>query len=415
MTLLEKLDIYIARLLMVSIFLPERVQIFTAIAISAWFLFRSLFLRLWPIPSHLLSALIPGSIYVAYVIAAFFTPPAFRADALVFCERKAALLALPLGTALIAPRFRTLLRQQLPWFAFATLAMILFANAAFMVALLQHALPSPLSHVQYRQFIEDLTHVHPTYFGMYLCFTIAILLTTPIIPGGIWAKRLGIYIALVALLAIFPKSPIIALIVIAAHYAVAARISLRQVGKASLVVVALIALAYVFIPFFRQRASEMTGLLHRNNAQNITANSVNMRKLIWQTDQQLVQHYWLTGTGPGRILQRLHERYFFHSIYRGYFVGYFDPHNQYFFEWICFGIAGLLLLAAILAIQFRQAIRHADTIYLYLLIIFAVTFFTESLLERQQGVVFYAIFTAIFFLSATAPASKVGSTSPATT
>ncbi len=141
----------------------------------------------------------------------------------------------------------------------------------------------------------------------------------------------------------------------------------------------------------------MLGLLHSNNAGNITDNSVNIRKLIWATDTNMLEHYWLTGIGPGRMLDLLHYRYFFHSIYSGYWLGYFDPHNQYLYDWLTFGIIGIVLLLVVLFVQFRRAIVFKNRLYLYLLIIISVTFFTESLLARQLGVLFYSAFTSLLF------------------
>ncbi len=163
--------------------------------------------------------------------------------------------------------------------------------------------------------------------------------------------------------------------------------------------VAIVTGAYFFIPFFRQRAAEMLGLFRADTNANITQNSVNVRKLIFNTDASMLKHYWLTGTGPGRLLEALNQRYFFHSLYRGYWVGYFDPHNQFFYDWLSFGIAGILLLIIVLLVQYRNAILSRNHVYLYLLITLTVTFFTESLLARQQGLLFYSIFTSLFFFS----------------
>jgi hypothetical protein len=58
------------------------------------------------------------------------------------------------------------------------------------------------------------------------------------------------------------------------------------------------------------------------------------------------------------------------------------------------------MLVLVLVVHFRKAIVSADKIYLYLLITIAITFFTESLLARQQGVLFYSIFTSLFFFAA---------------
>lgn len=114
-------------------------------------------------------------------------------------------------------------------------------------------------------------------------------------------------------------------------------------------------------------------------------------------DTSLIKANWLTGVGPGGVIHMLHERYFFFSLANHFNVGYYDPHNEYFYVWLCFGIVGIVLFLVILAIQFARSIVRKDHLYTYLLIILAVTFCTETVLSRQMGVLFYSVFTSFFF------------------
>jgi hypothetical protein len=106
------------------------------------------------------------------------------------------------------------------------------------------------------------------------------------------------------------------------------------------------------------------------------------------------------------MLISLKEKYFFYSLSHNFNIGYFDPHSQYFWEWLCFGILGVGLLVAILLVHFAKAIRSKDHLYLYLMILLSITFATESFLSRQQGVVFYALFTSLFFFANSRPSKR---------
>ena len=130
------------------------------------------------------------------------------------------------------------------------------------------------------------------------------------------------------------------------------------------------------------------------------------RQMIWKTETDLLKQHWLTGVGPGRILHTLNERYFFYSVYHNLPVGYFDPHDQYISDWLSFGIVGILLLMATLIVHFVKALKAKNNLYLYLLVIFAVTFFTETALSRQKGIIFFAVFTSLFFFYSQRPANQ---------
>ena len=67
--------------------------------------------------------------------------------------------------------------------------------------------------------------------------------------------------------------------------------------------------------------------------------------------------------------------------------------------WLSFGIIGILVLVFVLGIHYATALRAKDHRYIYLLVILSVTFFTETILSRQIGVLFYAVFTSLFFFS----------------
>lgn len=402
-----KADIIAARFMLMCLFMPAHLQVYAAIGAAAWFTGRTIQAGVRPQRSALWLAFLLGGGYLFYVVAVPLSPASARRAAAALCERRAAYLLMPFLFAIMAPRFRAVLRGQLMYFVYGTLITCVVVNLAYLYHhFIAHDAAGQLSHVVYRVMIERFTGIHPTYLSMYLCFSICILLS-----AGAGSSRRGqvlhylfLYLMLAFMLAMFAKSPLIALAIIAVHYAFLHRRQLHQFGWAFAGLGGVVAAASYFVPFVRQRAAEILGLFGGGTSAQITDNSVNVRKLLFSTDMAMLRHYWLTGTGPGRLLDRLHQRYFFHSIYRGYWVGYFDPHSQYFYEWLSLGLAGIVYLLVVLAVQFRRAVLSRQHIYLYLLVMLVVVFFTESLLARQQGVLFYAIFTSLLFFSTPPPA-----------
>ncbi|MCW3120955.1 MAG: hypothetical protein JWQ38_447 [Flavipsychrobacter sp.] len=402
MNKIDNIDKFAARVLMVSFFIPGRLQVFITAAACFYFVFRTIGTKKWSPRSNYLWALFLGSGFLIYLLAVPFTPHEYRKELLHICERMEALLLMPLVFAIIGNSFRSLIVGELIYFVYGCFVSCMVANADFICHYLRSDSGThPLSHVLYRMYFEAVCGIHPTYMSMYICFSVCILLGTSVfnVRGGNIIKYLLLYSMLVLLLSLLAKSPLLAIIIILIH---ASWLNRKTIGQYKTLIVgglfAVIASGFA-VPFFRQRMLEIVHFVQGGNGSATADNSLGERTLIFNTDMDMLRHYWLTGVGPGRVLTMLRERYFFHSITSQRFVGYFDPHNQYFAVWLSFGILGLGLFVGIIATHFIKAIKTQNYLYLYLLIILAVTFITESVLYRQQGVVFYAVFTSLFFYS----------------
>ncbi len=402
MNRLKKIDVLLARLLMLCLFLPPHLQVYVAIGACSYFVFRTLSVKQYSPYTYYLWALLLGGGYLLYWLAAPLTPESYRRFVFTLCERKAAYFLLPFVFAITAPDFRKLIQSQLIFFAIGSFIVCMAGNIDFLYHhLIIEKSANALSHVHYRIIFERFTGIHPTYMSLYLCFSICIILTNTIGTTRLqrWFRMGFVYLLLVFVLALFAKAPILGLVLVGMLLLIENRKSLYSLRWVGASLFAVLIGAYAFVPFFRQRATEVLGVFESGKHEQITDNSVHIRQLIWQTDMDLLTRCWLTGVGPGRVLDLLHQRYFFHSIYRGYWVGNFDPHSQYFYDWLSFGVVGIGLLLIVMIMQFRRAILSQDKLYLFLMILISVVFFTESLLSRQQGVLFYSIFTSLFFFS----------------
>ena len=397
------IDKIATRLLLLSFFFPQKMQGLIVMVAGLYFVVRTVRSKEPVAGSNYFQAFVISSFYLLYLLAVPLTPHEYRPFLSLLCQRKASLLLMPLVFAITAQSFRKLIVGELIYFVYGCFVACVIGNLDFVYHMWISKEPAHvLSHVTYRIMFETCTGIHPTYMGMFLAFSICITLLAGPFKG--LAKYMVVYLLLIFLLALLAKSPIIALLLIFIHYAYINRRALYRYKIALLAFFAALVAACFFIPFIGQRLREVLQFAGVGKPGNVADNSVYVRKLIWNVDTDLLKHYWLTGIGPGRVLQVLHERYFFYSIANRFPVGYFDPHNEYFSEWLSFGLLGIVLFVVVLVLHFSKALRAKNYLYLYLLLILTVTFSTETLLSRQEGVLFYAIFTSLFFFCRRQPA-----------
>ena len=332
-----------------------------------------------------------------YLSSVPYTGEAYRKVVLKLCEYRLSYFLLPLIFAIIGLRFKQLIINELSYFVYGCFGICLLTNVSF--ALKYAVAPGSLGgvgHVIYRTYFEDFSGLHPTYISLYIVLALGFLL----IHGNAMSKyfKYILFITLIGfLLPLLAKAPLIALVLIFMHQSWIRRKYLWNYKWVFLGLGILLLGSYLFVPFVSQRIQEMTQMQTGKAGGNITDNSINVRKMIFNVDTTMLKHYWLCGTGTGRLMHILGEKYFFYSLQSGYYIGVYDPHNEYFYQWLSFGIAGILVLLATLYIHFRMSFVTKNFLYQYLLISICITFFTESLLATQHGIIFYSFFTSLFF------------------
>ncbi|MCD6011979.1 MAG: hypothetical protein K0Q79_1841 [Flavipsychrobacter sp.] len=388
-------DKYIARLLMLSFFLPMKWQVWATMAAGVYFIIRTVQLKYAAPKQNYLWALLLGSTFLLFLLAIPFTPAEYARVARKAVEHRVTLLFMPVLFAAISPMLRQTIMKQLMYFVYGCLIICAAANASFVYHLLTDENAAALTHMAYRASMHFFMDIHPTYLSMYLCVSICIMLQVHKLEIQVRPVLLNVllYISFLFLVALGAKTPILAMLLILVHFAWAHRRVLRTYTVLFIGLIAVAVLAYAFIPFIGQRMNEMITLLSSSSKASLTDNSVAARKAIWDIDVELVKQHWLTGVGPGRISAVMEAG----SHEKALPVIYEDPHNEYVYEWLCFGIAGILIFGIALILQIWRAIRFKERLNLYLLVVFCVTFFTESVLSLQRGIMLFAIFTSLLF------------------
>ena len=404
---ISQIDKYAAKALMVSFFLPMQLQPLVAFAMCFYFIYRTFRSKERPPVTNYVWALFLGAIYIMYVLAIPFTPAKYSEVLSKLCEYRLSYLLLPIVFASISPQKIHIILGELAWFVYCCFVVCVATNLAFVACLLtkssfflQFGMPPggfrDVSHVTYRIFFEVFTGHHPTYISMYLVFAISVLL----LKGERMNRKLKyalFYSMLIFLLPLLAKSPLVALMLIFMHTAWLRRKSLMQYKWMFAGVLLVLVLSYLFVPFVSQRVNEMGGFSNTSVTKDVTDNSIHERKMILSVDLGMLKQYWISGAGPGKLMYLLKIRYFFYSIYYGRNISSFDPHNEYLYQWLSFGLIGIILFAGALLTHLFTSIRKRNHLYLYFLMIVMITFFTESVLTVQHGIIFYSFFASLFF------------------
>jgi len=398
MNKIKLIDTYIARLLMISFILPGAIQVLLLISSTIYFVFHSLLSGYKPAKKNYLWAFLLGSGYLLYLIYLPLTPQQFKGEALMYCEHRISYFLFPFALIAINSSIKDLIKKELPFFAYATLASAFAGNVAFIAHYLSTH-NEVLSHVSYRLYFEDITGLHPTYMSLYLGFSICILMLQPITLKPV-SRYILYYFLFLFLFSLLAKTPILALFIVLIVLWGATKNFIRS-QKAMVISLLLAFLSVVaFVPFLGQRIHEMVQYANnKDTTASVVTNSLYARQLIWKVNTSVLRDNWMLGVGAGKVQSLMNVQYDKYYIPNHIPPVYYGPHNEYINAWLAFGLIGIAILLFTLVVQFYVAVKNKNKLYLSLLILLSITFITETVLSRQQGVTFYALFTALFFFT----------------
>lgn len=156
---------------------------------------------------------------------------------------------------------------------------------------------------------------------------------------------------------------------------------------------------------FRDIRLERTSLIRQQQlADSVYLDGLSFRLLQWKNGLEILEEHnaWLSGLPSGDASacyrQKIRDKKWYTGTdgQSGYLQ--YNMHNQYLETWIRSGLAGLLLLTGLLLLLFYTAWKTGSALLLSLFLLFAFFFCTESVLERQAGVLPFC-FTLLLGLS----------------
>ncbi|MGY6561213.1 MAG: O-antigen ligase family protein [Luteibaculaceae bacterium] len=121
--------------------------------------------------------------------------------------------------------------------------------------------------------------------------------------------------------------------------------------------------------------------------------SVRLEK--WKNTAEIIKENFFFGVGTGDLKAELHKTYEKNEFFLG-IEHNFNPHNQYLQTWATLGLLGLLFMVAPWIFILLKGLQYKDPVPVCFVLVITLSMVTESMLERQWGLLFILFFTAVY-------------------
>lgn len=237
--------------------------------------------------------------------------------------------------------------------------------------------------------------MHTSYYAMYLCFSIALILFKREIFQNSIIRVSTLLFLIMLILLISSKSGLFTLIIIIGakflHEILIYR-NFMRVFIMFLVIVISSTILYLKFPKSLERVKEMNQTIISSSSE---VNTTTSRIVIWKLAAGIISKNYLIGVGTGDVKDALKQEYNKQSL-TAFADKNLNAHNQYLQSFIAFGLLGILLLMGILiaVLFYSYQTNKIEGTMLAVVIMFNLLF--ESMLETQAGVVFISFFLMLY-------------------
>jgi O-antigen ligase len=230
---------------------------------------------------------------------------------------------------------------------------------------------------------------------MYVVFCLIILITENY--NGRLNQRIHVAIGFtfVCFLTLLASRMAIIAFICSAVYLVVKKMQERKKGKIILIISCCFILG-IFLwlnPVARFRVIEEPRMTNYQADRTVTNwNSVSFRLLEWEGGWSVISANWFSGVGTGGWKLAMDN---FYAHYNNSTIGLeHNAHNEYLQTWMENGLLGLFTFSACLWAGLLRLYKNSS--YVSFILIFSLMCLTESVGERQKGVVFFTLFQVLF-------------------
>ncbi|MCX6251906.1 MAG: O-antigen ligase family protein [Bacteroidetes bacterium] len=246
---------------------------------------------------------------------------------------------------------------------------------------------------------------HPGYYSMYITFAMSNILYFLLIRQSVkgfpkvTAHILILLFFTLMIVLLSSKAGLLIWLCVIGFYAVILLFKYKR-WRTVVIFVAVALTAFVLFlllfPTAADRVSQAKQDIAFKDSIDNSGRSTGDRILIWKSSEEIIKKHFLFGVGTGDVRDKLMEEY-----RRGNVIAvlkhYLNAHNQYVQTFMALGIFGLLILITMIVTPAIFSLKRENYIYFAFLFIVGISMIFESMLERQEGVVFYAFFNVFFF------------------
>lgn len=251
-------------------------------------------------------------------------------------------------------------------------------------------------------------HFHPPYFGMYIAFSILIIFSFLFRDGvGVQLSRyvmsgLAVYLFCFMIL-LSARMATIFLVLVVVIGVIYYFVRVRKVLGGVLILMVIFSLSTLIISksqYLKDRiVKPLTSDISITGGGGETGLSIRLVK--WKCSLEGFFETSMLGVGTGDGLDYLFKCYEKENFWGMHSQYQYNSHNQYLQTALTLGLPGVLALLACLGVPFVASVRRNDYLFLTFIALFSFCGLTESLLERQWGLVFAAFFIPLFYFGNT--------------
>lgn len=251
----------------------------------------------------------------------------------------------------------------------------------------------------------SLLEVHPTYFGLFICLAYILVMETVFVKKSV-VKLIQLLLFFIIIFLLGSRIILVSTIFISIIFVAVNFSDFSKKSKLGVLMLLIIFPLIIFntVPIVKERMLDMTfGLKesykYAKYGDDIAYNGgLGPRIEIWDCAIEITKGNILFGNGYGCTQCLLNQCYKDKGL-DIYASSFYQTHNQYFNDYSRGGIIGLLILLAVFFVPLYWSIKNENYTYCYFIILIIISSFTENVLNRHFGIVFYAMFNSIFFYS----------------
>jgi O-antigen ligase len=326
-------------------------------------------------------------LFVPFIVSIFYSYNVERG--ITYLIRCLPLLIIPLSFAFLQPENkRAIIRSFVPAFV--------VTNALYIVLMLLYILQlgylrSEHNLYYYYSFITyEFYNIgdHPIYLSVQFAMALFLLIQNNFFNK---IKKAILFVVLFfGLFFLARKGVILSFIIILPLY-LSTIVKSKRVLIGSLLVVIVSFLAFMFVPEIKNRYAE---LWSKEGYVKNEVTSTGIRLVLWENSLELIKESPVFGYGIGDN----QELFALQMESKGYFIlaqKKTNCHNQYLQFLLSIGVIGLSFF--VLSILWLFSFFYMNKAYLGLAVVlfFLMVFVSESFLERQNGIITYALFISL--------------------
>lgn len=256
---------------------------------------------------------------------------------------------------------------------------------------------------RFRTFVKSISNTHPTYQSIWIVFAVALCLFTWHCSMKKIEKTIRIVTMLIMVSWLFMLSsrmPILAGITAALIFGVKQSLKAKIIWLS--IAVGLCFVSYLLIPSLNNRINEVysSGLKSVNLESGVRQfNSTNIRLGIYSCGIMIHNKRPVIGYGVGGVQENLTDCLVSRINPKIYQWRTYGTHNQYLYMLLSTGYIGLVILLFWIFYLFKISFKHNLILFLFFFTFCLICMLTENILARNDGVLFFGLFTGILFFN----------------